>query len=122
MHITSNVQGQLAPGRDALDVLQATFPAGTLSGAPKVRAMQIIEELEPEKRGVYGGAIGYVGFDGNMDLAIAIRTVVEQAGELTVQAGAGIVEASQPESEYQETINKARAVLLAIAAARDAQA
>ncbi|HEY2733824.1 MAG TPA: anthranilate synthase component I family protein [Polyangiales bacterium] len=122
MHITSNVQGQLAPGRDALDVLQATFPAGTLSGAPKVRAMQIIEELEPEKRGVDGGAIGYVGFDGNMDLAIAIRTVVEQAGELTVQAGAGIVEASQPESEYQETINKARAVLLAIAAARDAQA
>jgi anthranilate synthase component I len=122
MHITSNVQGQLAPGRDAIDVLRATFPAGTLSGAPKVRAMQIIEELEPEARGVYGGAIGYLGFDGNMDLAIAIRTVVEQAGELTVQAGAGIVEASQPEAEYQETINKARAVLTAIAAARDAQA
>ena len=122
MHITSNVQGQLAPGRDAIDVLRATFPAGTLSGAPKVRAMQIIEALEPEPRGVYGGAIGYLGFDGNMDLAIAIRTVVEQAGELTVQAGAGIVEASQPESEYQETISKARAVLTAIAAARDAQA
>jgi anthranilate synthase component I len=122
MHITSNVQGQLAPGRDAIDVLRATFPAGTLSGAPKVRAMQIIEELEPEARGVYGGAIGYLGFDGNMDLAIAIRTVVEQAGELTVQAGAGIVEASQPEAEYQETINKAQAVLTAIAAARDAQA
>jgi anthranilate synthase component 1 len=122
MHITSNVQGKLAPGRDAIDVLRATFPAGTLSGAPKVRAMQIIEALEPEARGVYGGAIGYLGFDGNMDLAIAIRTVVEQAGELTVQAGAGIVEASQPESEYQETISKARAVLTAIAAARDAQA
>jgi anthranilate synthase component 1 len=122
MHITSNVQGKLAPGRDAIDVLRATFPAGTLSGAPKVRAMQIIEALEPEARGVYGGAIGYLGFDGNMDLAIAIRTVVEQAGELTVQAGAGIVEASQPEAEYQETISKARAVLTAIAAARDAQA
>ena len=97
MHITSNVQGKLSPGRDAIDVLRATFPAGTLSGAPKVRAMQIIEELEPEPRGVYGGAIGYLGFDGNMDLAISIRTVIEQGGELLVQAGAGIVEASRPE-------------------------
>jgi len=121
MHITSNVQGALADGRDAIDVLRATFPAGTLSGAPKVRAMQIIEALEPEARGVYGGAIGYIGFDGNMDLAIAIRTVVEQAGELMVQAGAGIVEASQPDAEYEETINKARAVLAAIATAREAQ-
>jgi anthranilate synthase component 1 len=121
MHITSNVQGEVAPGRDAIDVLRATFPAGTLSGAPKVRAMQIIEELEPEPRGVYGGAIGYLGFDGNMDFAIAIRTVVAQAGELKVQAGAGIVEASQPEAEYDETINKARAVLAAIATAREAQ-
>jgi anthranilate synthase component 1 len=121
MHITSNVQGKLSPGRDAIDVLRATFPAGTLSGAPKVRAMQIIEELEPEPRGVYGGAIGYLGFDGNMDLAISIRTVVEQGGELLVQAGAGIVEASQPELEYEETINKARAVLVAIATAREAQ-
>ena len=118
MHITSNVDGRLAPGRDAIDVLRATFPAGTLSGAPKVRAMQIIEALEPEPRGVYGGAIGYLGFDGNMDLAIAIRTVVEQAGELWVQAGAGIVEASDPPLEYLETINKAKAVLAAIAAAR----
>jgi anthranilate synthase component 1 len=118
MHITSNVEGQLAPGRDALDVLRATFPAGTLSGAPKVRAMQIIEALEPEPRGIYGGAIGYIGFDGNMDLAIAIRTVVEQDGELQVQAGAGIVEASQPEAEYEECLNKARAALLSIAAAR----
>jgi anthranilate synthase component 1 len=118
MHITSNVEGKLAPGRDALDVLRATFPAGTLSGAPKVRAMQIIEQLEPEPRGVYGGAIGYIGFDGNMDVAIAIRTVVEQDGELQVQAGAGIVEASVPESEYEECLNKARAALLSIAAAR----
>jgi len=122
MHITSNVEGRLADGRDAIDVLRATFPAGTLSGAPKVRAMQIIEALEPEPRGVYGGAIGYIGFDGNMDLAIAIRTVVEQSGELYVQAGAGIVEASVPEAEYQETINKAKAVLAAIAVAREAEA
>lgn len=122
MHITSNVQGALEAGRDALDVLRATFPAGTLSGAPKVRAMQIIEALEPEPRGVYGGAIGYIGFDGNMDLAIAIRTVVEQGGELRVQAGAGIVEASNPEAEYEETLSKARAALAAIAAARDVEA
>jgi anthranilate synthase component 1 len=118
MHITSNVEGKLAPGRDALDVLRATFPAGTLSGAPKVRAMQIIEELEPERRDIYGGAIGYIGWDGNLDVAIAIRTVVEQDGELLVQAGAGIVEASQPEAEYEECLNKARAALLSIEAAR----
>jgi anthranilate synthase component 1 len=121
MHITSNVEGQLAPGRDALDVLRATFPAGTLSGAPKVRAMQIIEELEPEPRGVYGGAIGYIGWDGNMDVAIAIRTVVDRGGELHVQAGAGIVEASQPATEYEECVNKAKAALVAIASARRAK-
>ncbi|HEX2675608.1 MAG TPA: anthranilate synthase component I [Polyangiales bacterium] len=121
MHITSHVQGELAPGRDAIDVLRATFPAGTLSGAPKVRAMQIIEAQEPEPRGVYGGAIGYLGFDGNMDFAIAIRTVVEKDGEFRVQAGAGIVEASKPEAEYDETVSKARAALTAIAAARDAE-
>jgi anthranilate synthase component 1 len=121
MHITSNVRGRLAPGRDALDVLRATFPAGTLSGAPKVRAMQIIEELEPERRGIYGGAVGYVGFDGNMDVAIAIRTVVEHEGELRVQAGAGIVEASRPEAEYDETVNKARAALLSLEVARQAE-
>ncbi len=121
MHITSNVQGRLAPGRDAIDVLRATFPAGTLSGAPKVRAMQIIEQLEPERRGIYGGAIGYIGFDGNMDVAIAIRTVVEQDGKLQIQAGAGIVEASRPEAEYEECLNKARAALLAVAAARSAR-
>ena len=118
MHITSNVAGKLQPGRDATDVLRATFPAGTLSGAPKVRAMQIIEELEPVRRGIYGGAVGYIGFDGNMDMAIAIRTIVERGGEMLVQAGAGIVEASQPEAEYQETLNKGRAALLSIAAAQ----
>jgi anthranilate synthase component 1 len=118
MHITSNVHGELAPGRDAIDVLRATFPAGTLSGAPKVRAMQIIEAQEPNVRNVYGGAVGYLGFDGNMDFAIAIRTVVEQAGELTVQAGAGIVEGSKPDAEYDECVNKARAALAAIAAAK----
>ncbi|MCB9659201.1 MAG: anthranilate synthase component I family protein [Polyangiales bacterium] len=114
MHIVSNVEGKLASGCDALDVLRATFPAGTLSGAPKVRAMQIIEELEPERRGVYGGAVGYIGFDGNMDVAIAIRTVVKKGSELLLQAGAGVVEASVPASEWQETVNKARAGLVAL--------
>ena len=118
MHVVSNVSGELAPGSDALDVLRATFPAGTLSGAPKVRAMQIIEDLEPVRRGIYGGAVGYVSFEGNLDVAIAIRTVVEQDGEIRVQAGAGIVEASDPEREYQETVDKARAALGAIEAAR----
>lgn len=117
MHIVSNVTGELSEGRDAWDVLRATFPAGTLSGAPKVRAMQIIEELEPERRGIYGGAIGYVGFDGNMDVAIAIRTVVARDGELWLQAGGGVVEASVPETEFEETVNKARAGLLAVHAA-----
>ena len=116
MHIVSNVVGDLAPGRDALDVLRATFPAGTLSGAPKVRAMQIIEELEPERRGVYGGAVGYIGFDGNMDVAIAIRTIVAHKDEMWLQAGAGIVEASDPDKEYEETVNKARAGLVAVKA------
>jgi anthranilate synthase component 1 len=120
MHIVSNVIGQLAPGRDALDVLRATFPAGTLSGAPKVRAMQIIDELEPERRGVYGGAVGYIGFDGNMDVAIAIRTIVARDDEMWLQAGAGIVEASDPDKEYEETINKARAGLVAVKAGQQA--
>ena len=117
MHIVSNVTGQLAPGRDALDVLRATFPAGTLSGAPKVRAMQIIENLEPVRRGIYGGAVGYIGFDGNMD-AIAIRTVVARGRKLLLQAGAGIVEASDPAKEFEETVNKARAGLVAVGAGR----
>lgn len=120
MHIVSNVVGELAPGRDALDVLRATFPAGTLSGAPKVRAMQIIEELEPERRGVYGGAVGYIGFDGNMDVAIAIRTIVARGDEMWLQAGAGIVEASDPDKEYEETVNKARAGLVAVKAGQQA--
>ncbi|MCB9597528.1 MAG: chorismate-binding protein [Sandaracinaceae bacterium] len=118
MHVVSNVRGELADGRDALDVLRATFPAGTLTGAPKVRAMQIIEALEPVRRGVYGGAVGYVSFDGNLDVAIAIRTVVAQDGEIRVQAGGGVVEASDPQAEYEETVNKARAALGAIEAAR----
>jgi anthranilate synthase component 1 len=116
MHIVSDVVGDLAPGRDALDVLRATFPAGTLSGAPKVRAMQIIDELEPERRGVYGGAVGYIGFDGNMDVAIAIRTIVAHKDEMWLQAGAGIVEASDPDKEYEETLSKARAGLVAVKA------
>lgn len=99
MHIVSNVTGQLKPGMDALAALAATFPAGTLSGAPKVRAMEIIDELEPAKRGIYGGAVGYLGWDGNMDMAIAIRTAVIKDGQLHVQAGAGIVADSVPASE-----------------------
>ena len=118
MHIVSNVRGEVADGRDALDVLRATFPAGTLSGAPKVRAMQIIDELEPEPRGIYGGAVGYLGYDGNLDVAIAIRSVVAREGELWLQAGAGIVEASDPDREYEETLNKARAGLVSIEHAR----
>jgi anthranilate synthase component 1 len=110
MHIVSNVEGRLKPGLDALDVLAATFPAGTVSGAPKLRAMEIIDELEPEARGVYAGAVGYLGFNGDMDLAIAIRTAVLKDNALHVQAGAGIVADSVPEAEWQETCNKARAL------------
>jgi anthranilate synthase component 1 len=113
MHIVSNVEGQLKPGQDAIAVLKATFPAGTVSGAAKVRAMEIIDELEPTKRGVYAGAVGYLGFNGDMDLAIAIRTAVVKDGRLYVQAGGGIVADSVPASEWQETQNKARAVLRA---------
>jgi anthranilate synthase component 1 len=117
MHIVSNVTGQLKPGVDALDALAATFPAGTLSGAPKVRAMEIIQELEPVKRGIYGGAVGYLGWDGNMDTAIAIRTAVIKDGTVHVQAGAGVVADSVPESEWTETMNKARAMMNAAAEA-----
>jgi anthranilate synthase component 1 len=113
MHIVSNVEGKLKPGMDAIDVLKATFPAGTVSGAPKVRAMEIIDELEPVKRGIYAGAVGYLGFNGDMDVAIAIRTGVIKNNKLYVQAGAGIVADSVPESEWMETQNKARAVLRA---------
>ncbi|MCC2656305.1 MAG: Anthranilate synthase [Panacagrimonas sp.] len=117
MHIVSNVTGRLKPGLDALAALAATFPAGTLSGAPKVRAMEIIDELEPVKRGIYGGAVGYLGWDGNMDTAIAIRTAVVKDGVLHVQAGAGVVADSDPQSEWTETMNKARAVMRAAAEA-----
>jgi anthranilate synthase component 1 len=113
MHIVSNVEGKLKPGMDAIDVLKATFPAGTVSGAPKVRAMEIIDELEPSKRGIYAGAVGYLGFNGDMDVAIAIRTGVIKNGTLYAQAGAGIVADSVPASEWLETQNKARAVLRA---------
>ncbi|HSC93747.1 MAG TPA: anthranilate synthase component I [Burkholderiales bacterium] len=113
MHIVSNVEGKLKPGLNAVDVLRATFPAGTVSGAPKVRAMEIIDELEPVKRGIYAGAVGYLGFHGNMDVAIALRTAVVKNGTLYVQAGGGIVADSQPEAEWQETQNKAKALLRA---------
>ena len=113
MHIVSNVEGRLKPGLDAIDVLKATFPAGTVSGAPKVRAMEIIDELEPSKRGIYAGAVGYLGFNGDMDLAIAIRTGVIKDNVLYSQAGAGIVADSIPDNEWMETQNKARAVLRA---------
>ena len=114
MHLVSNVRAQLARGKDAFDVLAATFPAGTLTGAPKVRAMQIIDELETVRRGAYGGAVGYFSFSGNMDLCITIRTMVIKDGRIFVQAGAGIVYDSQPESEYQETQNKARGMQMAV--------
>lgn len=113
MHLVSNVTGTLKPGLDALDVLRATFPAGTLTGAPKVRAMEIIDELEPVRRGIYGGAAGYLSYGGEMDVAIAIRTGVVKDGMLYVQAAAGIVADSDPEKEWQETEAKARAVLRA---------
>jgi anthranilate synthase component 1 len=126
MHITSNVSGELAEGRDAFDALKACLPAGTVSGAPKVRAMEIIDEIEPHRRGPYAGAVGYVDFNGNMDTCIALRTLVVPTPEPTaggstvdkktyVQVGAGIVADSQPAEEYQETLNKARGLLLAIA-------
>jgi anthranilate synthase component 1 len=113
MHIVSNVEGRVAPGLGALDVLRASFPAGTVTGAPKVRAMQIIDELEPVKRGVYSGAVGYLGFNGDMDVAIAIRTAVLKDGMLHVQAAAGIVADSDPQAEWRETQHKARALLKA---------
>jgi anthranilate synthase component 1 len=113
MHIVSSVEGEVAPDVSNIDVIKATFPAGTLSGAPKIRAMEIIDELEPTKRGIYGGAVGYMAFSGEMDLAIAIRTAIIKDNVLYIQSGAGIVADSQPESEWQETQNKARAVVRA---------
>lgn len=115
MHITSNVVGEIKEGMDPIEVLKATLPAGTLSGAPKIRAMEIIDEVEPVKRGIYGGAVGYIGWNGNMDTAIAIRTAVIKDGKLHIQAGAGVVADSVPELEWKETMNKARAVMRAAA-------
>jgi anthranilate synthase component 1 len=117
MHIVSTVTGELTDEQTAFDALVATFPAGTLSGAPKVRAMEIIEELEPTRRGLYGGIVGYFGFGGDLDTAIAIRTALIRDGVAYVQAGGGIVADSDPVAEEQETRNKAAAVLTAIAAA-----
>lgn len=117
MHIVSNVTGELQDDLDAIDVLRATFPAGTVSGAPKVRAMEIISELEPERRGIYAGAVGYIGWNGNMDTAIAIRTAIIADGQLHIQAGAGIVADSIPANEWQETMNKGRAIFRAVAMA-----
>lgn len=114
MHIVSNVRGRLQDGCDAFDTFKATFPAGTLTGAPKIRAMQIIDELEPARREIYGGAVGYFSYSGNMDLAIAIRTLVVHDEMIYLQAGAGIVADSDPQAEYDETINKARGVMKAI--------
>ncbi|MGY6588784.1 MAG: anthranilate synthase component I [Wenzhouxiangella sp.] len=117
MHLVSEVHGKIAGGRDAVDVLRATFPAGTLSGAPKVRAMEIIAELEPVRRGVYAGAVGYLDWFGEADLAIAIRTALVRSGTLHVQAGAGIVADSDPDREWEETLNKGRALIRAVAEA-----
>ncbi len=117
MHIVSNVTGRIRQGMSAIDVLRATFPAGTVSGAPKIRAMEIIDELEPVKRGVYAGAVGYLAWSGNMDTAIAIRTAVIKDGTLHIQAGAGIVADSVPANEWEETMNKGRAIFRAVAMA-----
>jgi anthranilate synthase component 1 len=118
MHIVSNVVGRIKEGMSAIDVLRATFPAGTVSGAPKIRAMEIIDELEPVKRGVYAGAVGYLSWTGNMDTAIAIRTAVIKNGLLHIQAGAGIVADSVPASEWAETMNKGRAIFRAVSQAQ----
>jgi anthranilate synthase component 1 len=113
-HIVSSVTGELAPGKDALDALQATFPAGTLSGAPKIRAMEIIDALEPSRRGLYGGALGYLDLRGNLDFCIAIRSFFFRGGRVTLQAGAGIVADSDPAAEQRETEAKAGALLAAL--------
>ena len=114
MHLVSNIVAEMEPGHDAFDLLRSGFPAGTLTGAPKVRAMEIIAGLEHEPRGPYGGAVGYVGFDGSMDFAICIRTAFVEHGRLTLRSGAGIVADSDPQTEWQETVNKARAVARAL--------
>ena len=118
MHIVSNVTGQLSPGHSSYDVLRATFPAGTVSGAPKIRAMQIINQLECNKRNAYAGAVGYFGWDGAHDSCIALRTCLLKNGRVYVQAGAGVVADSDPAYEYNETVNKAMGMLRAIGLAR----
>jgi anthranilate synthase component 1 len=114
MHLVSNVEGDLKDGLDAFDVLAACFPAGTVSGAPKVRAMEIIEELEPTRRGPYAGSVGYFSYSGNMDMCITIRTLIMKDSKVYVQAGAGIVADSQPDMEYRETVNKAKGMMKAV--------
>ena len=114
MHIVSQVEGKIRKGMDAFDLIRATFPAGTLTGAPKVRAMEIIEELEGTRRGPYGGAVGYFSFDGSMDTCITIRAVLMQGDSLHIQAGGGVVADSDPAREYEESINKSRAMSAAI--------
>jgi anthranilate synthase component 1 len=119
MHLVSHVEGKLIHGKDIYDVVRASFPAGTVSGAPKVRAMEIIEELEPNRRGPYAGAVGYVSFSGNLDTCINIRTVVLRGDQAYIQVGAGIVADSDPESEYVETLNKAQAMFKAVEMAEE---
>jgi anthranilate synthase component 1 len=114
MHLVSHVRGQLEKGRDAFHVLEACFPAGTLTGAPKIRAMEIIEELEPTRRGPYGGAVGYISYSGTLDSCITIRTVVCHGGRASIQVGAGIVADSDPKTEWLETCSKARGMILAL--------
>jgi anthranilate synthase component I len=117
MHLVSQIRAEVAEGKDCFDVFRAAFPAGTLTGAPKIRAMEIIHELEPGPRGPYGGAVGYFSFNGNMDFCITIRTIVIHGRTLAIQAGAGIVADSDPTAEYQETLNKARGLMEALSLA-----
>jgi anthranilate synthase component 1 len=117
MHIVSQVEGQIAPDKNAYDLMRATFPAGTVSGAPKIRAMQIIAQYEPSQRGFYAGALGYFGYDGNMDTCIMLRTALLKDGLIYIQAGAGVVADSVPAAEYQETVSKASALFKAVAMA-----
>jgi anthranilate synthase component 1 len=119
MHLVSHVEGDLAPGLDMFDVLRASFPAGTVSGAPKVRAMEIIDELEPTRRGLYAGAVGYFSFSGNMDFCITIRTLLIRNGRVYLQVGAGIVADSVPELEYEETVAKGKAMVRALEMANE---
>jgi para-aminobenzoate synthetase component 1 len=115
-HLVATIEGELHKGRDIVDLIKATFPGGSITGAPKIRAMEIIDELEPTKRSVYTGKIGYIGFDGRVDLNIAIRTILLAEGRASLQVGGGIVADSEPEAEYQETLDKARAMFTALGA------